>query len=658
MEGCKEGDEEGINFDSLQNIFKEDFIILKLDESFNVEYINKTGCRVFGYEREEVINKNWFDNFVRRDLSLEKKERYKLKYKERETQSFKDSYPVICKNRIEKVVIWDITFVFSKANKLISIVCSGMELTDEFLSIQKKFGLREQNFSSIIYRMELGWVLAKKIFGKQNTITDLEIIDLNAYCERIFGVQKEKIIGKKISKIFSKHKKLIQKRLNEYERSNLLTQGVREDFFLEDYGIWISVLLLSLGENFISLLIDDITGRKKILEIVKQEKEKSELYLKLANVIFVTLDKDMKIVMINKKGCEFLDCKQEEIIGTSWLTFIPKRDQEQIKQIFNKIFSGKTKEIEEYENAIRIASGEERLVAWKNAYLRNDSGEIYAILSSGFDITEQRKLENAFKESEKRYKLLVDIIPDSLFMINKDYQILFANKKACLNLNYEFMENLILKDFTDFVREKEKIKKMFKEIEKPENLVSEKITMISRGGKVIPLEFQISGIYDEQDNFIAFLGLGRDISEKVKLEKEIKESEIKYRTLFNYSIEGYVLATNQGEIFESNTRIKRMLGYSDKELFEGLNIDYLIFENIEKAQKFRKNLEEKGFIHYESNIKKKDGTTIQIEVDSFKIELFDKEAIFCVVRDITERKKMELELKQREELARSMIENS
>ncbi|UCC95621.1 MAG: PAS domain S-box protein [Candidatus Omnitrophota bacterium] len=141
-------------------------------------------------------------------------------------------------------------------------------------------------------------------------------------------------------------------------------------------------------------VVQDITERKKAEEALIKEKEKAEDYLRIAGVMFVAINDKGQVILINKKGCEILGYRQQEIIGKSWFdNFLPKRIKDEVKNVFQKICAGEIEYVEYYENPVLTKNGEERIIAWHNAALWDDDGKIFGSLSSGEDVTEHKKAE-------------------------------------------------------------------------------------------------------------------------------------------------------------------------------------------------------------------------------------------------------------------------
>jgi PAS domain S-box-containing protein len=193
------------------------------------------------------------------------------------------------------------------------------------------------------------------------------------------------------------------------------------------YRIWSAVLFLIFQTFAIFVLLKNINKRKsaesalqqagkvleqKVLERTSElstlnknleaEKNKIQKYLDIAGVIFVIISPDKEVVLINKKGCEILDTPEEEILGKNWFdTFLPERFRQGAAAVFDKLMSGEEQLVEYYKNPALTKNGNERVIFWHNALLRDDNGNIEGVLSSGEDITEQEQLEQQLRQSQK-----------------------------------------------------------------------------------------------------------------------------------------------------------------------------------------------------------------------------------------------------------------
>jgi PAS domain S-box-containing protein len=139
----------------------------------------------------------------------------------------------------------------------------------------------------------------------------------------------------------------------------------------------------------------------------------TEDYLAVAGVMIVVLDRTGKVEKINKKGCEILGYERKEIISKNWFDqFLPPEARRSDLQQFRYLWTHADMLSQGQESRILTCSGEERLIQWDNTLIKNEAGEVVAMLRSGEDITEKRLLQKrlAAAESEKRKGILSAVL--------------------------------------------------------------------------------------------------------------------------------------------------------------------------------------------------------------------------------------------------------
>lgn len=142
---------------------------------------------------------------------------------------------------------------------------------------------------------------------------------------------------------------------------------------------------------------------RKQAESLQEERDRAQNYLDIAGAIILTLGVDGKVTLINRRGCSLLGYPEEEILGKDWFDhFVPEKLRDEMRTVFARILAGDTISYGYYENSVLDSKGEERLVAWHNALLKDDKGRIVGVLSSGEDITEHKSLEKLLIEIEDR----------------------------------------------------------------------------------------------------------------------------------------------------------------------------------------------------------------------------------------------------------------
>lgn len=142
-------------------------------------------------------------------------------------------------------------------------------------------------------------------------------------------------------------------------------------------------------------LQEALRRERKAEEKLGGERDLARKYLGLADFIMIAIGADQKVTFINRKGCEVLGYREDEILGRNWFdSFIPAKGRKRVREVFGKLMAGEMAEAGYYENEVLAKGGRSRLVRWHNTILRDD-GHIIGTLSSGEDITARK---NALKK--------------------------------------------------------------------------------------------------------------------------------------------------------------------------------------------------------------------------------------------------------------------
>jgi PAS domain S-box-containing protein len=183
------------------------------------------------------------------------------------------------------------------------------------------------------------------------------------------------------------------------------------------------------------------------------------------------------------------------------------------------------------------------------------------------------------------------------------------------------------------------------------------VEVVSKNGDHIPLEVTGALLKDNKDRPIGLCAIGRDVTERKKAEKELVESELKFRTLFESASDAIFIHDLEGHFIEVNEVAVKRLGYSREELLTMTPVDIDTPEFAELIPSRMKLLEETGAAVFETAQIARGGKIIQLEVNCRVIEYQGQKCVLTIARDITDRKKAEEELRENESKYRFMAEN-
>lgn len=191
-------------------------------------------------------------------------------------------------------------------------------------------------------------------------------------------------------------------------------------------------------ESRIRELDAEAETRRRIEEKERCEKEEARKYLDIAGVAIVAMNAQGEVTLINKKGCEILGYLEEEVMGRSWFDhFLPERARDEVKRVFFDLLSGDIEPVEHFQNPVLTATGEERMIAWYNTLIRDESGKPVGTISSGEDVTERVKAEEALRRAHEelsRFSMDLERIVEQRTeeLKEKSKQLVEAEKLAAL----------------------------------------------------------------------------------------------------------------------------------------------------------------------------------------------------------------------------------
>jgi PAS domain S-box-containing protein len=361
-----------------------------IDRKGIILQVNLTGCQLLGLQRSELIGKP-FSRYVTKEsqdiyylarqkaLLTTKTNVYELNIKRHDNTAFNA--------QLESIAIKDSDGEYSQLRT---------SITDITEVIQARMILdHEQLLKQLIVAAAEAIIL----------IDDHGIIRMvNKRCEHLFGYTETELLGKPMEILLPKSFKSIHEgyRNNYIKNPYLRPMGADRDFFgITKSGDRISIEIglstfMVNEKRMVTAFVNDITERKKAEEELRNEKETVQLYLDMASSIFIVIDKDGKVVLINRKGCEVLGFPEDQIKGKIWFDhFLPKTQANDVKAVFKEVMRERELESLFYENEIVAKGGRLKAIEWHNAVLTNSNGDRIGTISSGVDVTERNKAQAA-----------------------------------------------------------------------------------------------------------------------------------------------------------------------------------------------------------------------------------------------------------------------
>ena len=277
-------------------------------------------------------------------------------------------------------------------------------------------------------------------------------------------------------------------------------------------------LLSSVGDQ-IALAIE----RKRAEDQLREAKDFSENLIQTANVIILGMDPDGNINIFNQTAEQITGYTLPELKGRNWFeTLVPKDRYPYVWDEFTRLIDGETPQT--FENPILTKSGEERQIIWENNQIRVD-GKIVATISFGNDITERKRAEEALRESEERYRDLVENAHDIIFAHDLKGNYTSVNRAGEQITGYTHEECLAL-NIADTIAPEDvrKVREMMSKKLVGEKVTAYEVELLAKDGSRIAVEVNTKLIL--QDGLpIGVQGIARNVTERKQLEDQLRQSQ-------------------------------------------------------------------------------------------------------------------------------------
>ncbi len=392
----------------------------------------------------------------------------------------------------------------------------------------------------------------------------------------------------------------------------------------------------------------DITGLKKAEEELLESKETAENYLNVAAEIIVSLDTKGKITMLNESGHEILGYEKGYLVGKNWFkTCLPERMREDVGIVFDKLMRGDIEEIKSYENPVVTKDGVERIIFWHNTILREKTGEIYGLLSSGEDITERKQAEEHIRNTERKSLAWLENSPVCTKVVDLDFNLQFMSTAGIESLKIADITQLYGQPYP-FSFYPDSFRKLMsqnlKKAKETGQTITQEASVVDLEGNELWYHSTIVPVNDDNDQLEYIMILSIETTKRRQFEMALRESENRFRNLAEASHEG-VAITTAGLIVEVNKQLAEMLGYRMDKLI-GLPVKDLVAPESHAvvAHHVSTNSQEA----YEYKALRKDGTIFLAEARGRSTRYRGKEVRVTAIRDITETKRLQ-ELESRAE---------
>jgi len=484
--------------------------------------------------------------------------------------------------------------------------------------------------------------------------------------QKIMGYDKADLLGHKALDLV--HLEDRKKVLQGIRTANRHGEGSVEARIRNKSGeyVWIEtngkIIKDETGKVKYLLIGRDITERVKITKKLQESKDRYQtLANSLPQVIF-EMDLDYNVTYTNSIASKIFGYSIEEFSkGLKIFQFLTPEDEDFVLERLNHLFKG-----EYTEPLVLRLRRKNGTFFYANIYAKRifKNNNVIGIRSIIHDITVMKEAEEKLKESEDKFRTIAEQSLLGICII-QDEVVKYINHVLADLLGYSAHEILKWKqgEFFKTIHPKDK-KKVIELAIKNDNEFKNGIRYyeargIKKNGEITWLEVYYKKV--TYQNKSAYLISFLDINERKKTQGKLKESEEKYRFLFEKAPFSILLIDKSGKIIDSNPSLKKLLGYERGELigknYSNLPIvpkEYLPLL-LELLQKIRIG---ESIPPLDIELHRRDGTLIWVNIESSLVKMGKEKFIIIMGHDISEKKEAEKKLKELDEIRKEFIDRA
>lgn len=612
----------------------------EVDLKGNFTFFNDSVCKLLGYSREELLGLNY------KFLTGEETRNKVFKGFNNVYQTGKPitNFQYEFRNKNGDKIVGETSIYLkhdAKGNKigfygLFRDITKRKEEEEEKLRVsEEKYRLITENANDMIAIINQHYKLE---FTNENIV------------KKVLGYSANELLDKYILDYI--HPDDVQKAINSFKVGAKKGENVADLRFKHKNGNY--KYLEITGKRFKTadkkykgiLISRDITEKKEIELKLKESEEKYRLISENANDLITITDNKMNLEYINEQvHNKIMGYTREDLIGKNVIELIHPDDREKVLEQFKAVL----KSGEAYVEA-RIKHKDNHYI-WTgtNGSIFIDKKGKPKILLITRDITERKKSEQKLKDSEEKYREMINNLDLGFYQLNWDGILLNHNPAFCKILGFDPSENLINRNVHDFWQKPEERTIYLDELKKFGYVKNYLVHAKKQNGEKIVLHLNSHILEKNSETPIIIQGLITDMTEKFKLEQKLKESEERYRNLFESMPFSIGLIDQMGRVVYINPATEKLLGYNTEDLigeeFRNLSIIHPSYLPL-MLKRFTKSFKGENLSPIDIQIYKKNGNLNWINYQTSLVNLGNESLMLVIINDISEQKKAELLIKE------------
>lgn len=427
--------------------------------------------------------------------------------------------------------------------------------------IRIELDLSEKKYKDMIENLKSGYAFHEVVLDSDGKPVDYIFLEVNREFEKLTGLNREEIIGKKVTEVLPGTENDPADWISRYGRVALTGQSEKFENFSENLGKWFRVIAQNFQKGRFLTIIEDITVQKAMQDALIN----SELLLRQSQRVAGTgsysydTRKEFWTTTEEMDNILGIDATFEKSVD-NYMNLVHPEDQDKIRSHYYECMKPPVKPL---DIEFRIISAKSGLVKWvhaKGELETDDDNNVVKHIGTIQDITIRKNYEKKLDEDSKIRSILLNATEDIIALLNSNGELIEFNDAVVKRLN-STPEELQGKNIFEFFTGKIK-KERWTHFKNAVNDRTVKHFSDTRDGRDHDISFY--PILDEKNEVQLIAVYSKDVTEKRQAEIALVESEARLQAVFNNAGIGIAVADKYGKLQRVNKYFIEMIGYENE----------------------------------------------------------------------------------------------
>ncbi len=484
------------------------------------------------------------------------------------------------------------------------------------------------------------------------------VTDVNRQMERLLGLPREEIIGSQFADHFT----------DGPRASAAIARALREGF-VADCELEIEpergpTRIVALNASVfkypggrvkgIVASARDVTEQKRLQEQLHESQRYHRSLIEASPDALVVVDPDYVISDVNEQMVKMTGYARAELVGAPFKNFFrePHSAVHVVRQTFEKGVATN------YQLELVPRDRAPLPVSLSASVFTDPSGQVKGVFASARDITEQRALEEKLRESQNYNRGLIEGSPDAIFIVDTQLYLTDVNEQF-VRLTRQSRRQLLKSPYLDHFADPEAASAAIRQTFEKGSLANFELLLRGKRGATTPISLSASVFRDVHGRVRGVFATVRDISEQARLAGQLRESQSYNRSLIEASPDALVIVDPVGTITDVNRQMEVLTGLPRERLI-GTPFKDSFHPSDRATEAMRRILEQDRLTNFDLALLASDGRETPISLNGATIHGADGalRGLFLSARDMTEYRRLELDLVESQHYNRNLIEGS